>query len=166
MPVHCSYAVFATNAGLVKYESWKKCWSVRLCSSISSFVYLSATPGTMKLAKVPVRLHLGAAGREPIVREFALAKCQSLLLRWAQSEMCKDGSRLPDYKAFVGNKELELDAPISALVGADGDDGMVMVQIYFYDSSVFQFGDNDATTMITKEIAALDEARRSGEIRK
>ncbi len=134
--------------------------------SILSFGHLSATPGTMKLAKVPVRLHLGAAGREPIVREFALAKCQSLLLRWAQSEMCKDGSRLPDYKAFVGNKELEPDAPISALVGADGDDGVVMVQIYFYDSSVFQFGDNDATTMITKEIAALDEARRSGEIRK
>ncbi len=51
-------------------------------------------------------------------------------------------------------------------MGADGDDGMVMVQIYFYDSSVFQFGDNDATTMITKEIAALDEAMRPGEIRK
>ncbi len=66
----------------------------------------------------------------------------------------------------VKQNELEPDASISALVGADGDDGVVMVHIYFYDSSVFQFGDNDATTAITKEIAALDKARGSGEIRK
>ncbi len=120
---------FENVPDLTRYEAWKECLSVRLCSSILSFGHLSVTPGTMKLAKVPVRLHLGAPGREPIVREFALAKCQSLLLRWAQSEMRKDGSRLPDYKAFVGNKELELDAPILAVVGADGDDDVVMVQI-------------------------------------
>ncbi len=114
----------------------------------------------MKLAKVPVRLLLGAAGREPIVREFALAKCQSLLLRWAQSEMCKDGSRLPDYKAFVGDKELEPDVPISALLSVDRDDGVVIVQIYFYDSSAFQMSDSDALTTVTKEKAALQQAEK------
>ncbi len=72
---------------------------------------------------------------------------------------------MPDYKAFVGDKELESDVPILALLSVDGDDGVVVVQIYFYDSSVIQLGGNDATTIITKEIAALDEARRSGEIR-
>ena len=130
-----------------------------------SFGHLSVTPGTMKLAKAPVRLHFRAAGRQPVVRGVSLAKSQSLLLRWAQSEMCKDGSWLPDYKAFVGDKELEPDVPISALLGVDGDDGVVIVQIYFYDSFVVQLGDNDATTIVTKEIAALDEARKSGEIR-
>ncbi len=120
-------SVVPMNAGLARYESREECLSVRLCSSILSFGHLSVTPGTMKLAKVHVRLHFGAAGREPIVREFALAKGQSLLLRWAESEMCRDGSRLPDYKAFVGDKELEPDVPISALLGVDGDDGVVIV---------------------------------------
>ncbi len=75
--------------------------------------------------------------------------------------MCKDGSSLPDYKAVVGDTELEPDVPISALLGVDRDDGVVIVQIYFYDSSAFQIGDNDALTAVTKEKAALQQAKKS-----
>ena len=109
-----------------------------------------------------MRLHFGAAGREPVVRHFAICKSQSLLLRWAQSEMCKDGSRLPDYnfyKAFVGDKQLDPAAPISALLGVDQDDGGLIVQIYFCDNSAFQMGDNDALTTAAKEIAALQQPK-------
>ena len=113
----------------------------------------------MQSSKVTVRLHFGAAGREPVVREFAICKSQSLLLRWAQSEMCKDGSRLPDHKAFVGVKELDPAAPISALLGVDREDSGLVVQVYFYDNSAFQMGDNDALTTVTKEMAALQQPK-------
>ncbi len=106
----------------------------------------------MKPSKATVRLHSGAAGRQPIFREFAIAESQSLLLRFAPSAMCKDGSRLPDYKAFVGDKRLDPAAPISALLGVDRDDAGLVVQIYFYDKSAFKMGDNDALTTTTKEI--------------
>ncbi len=67
---------------------------------------------------------------------------------------------------FIGEKELEPDVPISALLSVDGDDGVGIVQIYLYESSAVQLGYNDAATIITKEIAALDGVRRSGKIRK
>ena len=41
----------------------------------------------------------------------------------------------------------------------DQDDGGLIVQIYFYDNSAFQMGDNDALTTVAKEIAALQQPK-------
>ena len=49
-------------------------------------------------------------------------------------------------------------------MGVDREDSGLVVQVYFYDNSAFQMGDNDALTTVTKEMAALQQPKQSPQI--